>query len=704
MSSTSHEYSADGWQGPMAPLLRDFDWASTPLGPIAHWPLSLRSVVQMMLASPLAMALLWGEEGILLYNEHYAAFSGEKHPRILGSRIEDAWPEATAFNRNVVDSCLRGESLSYREIVFELARNGRPEEFWLDLHYSPVDLHDGRHAGALAVVIDTTGRVVAERKRAAAEAAYRATNERMQLALNSGAVLGSFVWEIPENRVKGDERFARTFSYPVDQADEGLPIEVATEVIHSSDLDRVHGLIRRTVDNGAPFRAEYRIRRPDGNYTWIMASGRVDYSAEGKPLRFPGVIVDIHDRKVAEEELLELTRDLERKVEQAVVARLAVEEQLRQSQKMEALGSMTGGVAHDFNNVLQIIAANVQLLTLLPPGDSRLPQRIDAILAGVERGARLTSQLLSFARRQPLLPTVIGPRRLFDEIGEMLRQAVGAGVAMEICLPERRWNVRADRNQLENALLNLAINARDAVRGNGRVTVSCSNEVLDARFCEGKDVVPGEYVCFAVADDGCGMTPEVLGHAIEPFFTTKPEGHGTGLGLSMVFGFVKQTGGHLNLSSSVGVGTTVEIFFPRCFEEEARPAESGVAKTRGERETILAVEDDPALLSATAAMLDALNYSVLTAANGDAALSILEGGVHVDLILTDVVMPGTVKSSDLAEWAFAQRRYVPVVYVSGYTRDMISQKGVMRPNVRLLNKPYTPDALGKAIRSALDSR
>ncbi|WP_208545283.1 hybrid sensor histidine kinase/response regulator [Caballeronia arationis] len=579
-----------------------------------------------------------------------------------------------------------------------------PRRDWLDLHYSPVDLHDGQHAGALAIVIDTTDRIVSERKRATAEAAYRATNERMQLALNSGAVLGSFVWEIPENRVKGDERFARTFSYPVDQAEEGLPIEVATEVIHPSDLDRVYELIKRTVEKGAPFRAEYRIRRPGGSYTWIMASGRCDYLADGKPLRFPGVIVDIHDRKVAEEELLDLTRDLERKVDQAVAARLSAEEQLRQSQKMEALGSMTGGVAHDFNNVLQIIAANVQLLTLLPPADSRLHQRIGAILAGVERGAKLTSQLLSFARRQPLLPMIIGPRRLFGEIEEMLRQATGDGVAMELRLPERQWNVRVDRNQLENALLNLAINARDAVRGHGRVAVSCSNEVLDAPFCEGKDVVPGEYVRFAVSDDGCGMTPEVLGHAIEPFFTTKPDGHGTGLGLSMVFGFVNQSGGHLGLSSSVGVGTTVEIFFPRCFEEELLQPEPTAAPTSGGGETILAVEDDPALLAATAAMLEAMNYSVLKAASGDAALSILDGGVHVDLILTDVVMPGAVKSSDLAEWAFAQRRYVPVVYVSGYTRDMIAQKGVIRPNVRLLNKPYTSDALGKAIRSALESR
>jgi PAS domain S-box-containing protein len=691
----------DSWIGETARAIRNFDWSATPLGSIDGWPQHLHAVVHVMLRNALPMAILWGREGTLLYNDAYARFSGARHPRILGMPIEAAWPEATAFNRNVVDTGLRGESLSYHDISFSLARNGDPADVWLDLHYSPVASNEGLPVGVLAIVVDTTERVVLERTRAAAEAAFRGANERLQLALNTGVVRGTFVWEIQENRVKGDERFARTFSFESDEAEAGFPIERALDIIHPDDCRDVIARIENTLRDGSPYRAEYRIRANDGGWMWILASGRCEYDDAGLPRRFPGVIVDIHDRKVAEESLRELTRSLEDKIAEAVAARTAVEAQLRQSLKMEALGAMTGGVAHDFNNTLQAISGNLQLLQYLPPTDARVPQRVQAAMEAVQRGAKLASQLLSFARRQPQSPVVINPRRLFDELRELLQHAVGASVTFATLLPDQPWNFCVDRNQLENALLNLAINARDAIRGDGKFTLVCSNETLDDAACEGKDLRPGDYVRLSASDTGSGMTPDVLERAFEPFFTTKPEGHGTGLGLSMVFGFVKQSGGHIAVSSTVEVGTTVEILFPRSYDAENPLVEAGAMTRHAGHATVLVVDDDAAVLTSTVAMLEAMDYIVLKAANGDAAMSVLESGIGVDLILTDVVMPGKVKCADLAEWAFAQPRPVPVIYVSGYTRDIISRDGVLRPNVTLLNKPYRAEALNREIAAAL---
>jgi signal transduction histidine kinase len=701
ISTVTDHRQFDSWIGETARLIRQFDWSGTPLGAIDDWPQHLRSVVQVMLRNALPMAVLWGEDGTLIYNDAYAKFSGTRHPRILGMPITKAWPEASEFNGNVVAAGLRGESLSYHDISFTLTLNEKPSEVWLDLHYSPVASNEGVPVGTLAIVVETTERMVLERNRAAAEAAFRGANERLQLALNSGAVRGTFVWEIGHNRVKGDERFARTFSFTREEAETGFPIERALAVIHPADRERVSSLIAETVRGGTPYRAEYRVRADDEGWMWILASGRCEYDAGGQPRRFPGVIVDIQDRKAAEESLKELTRSLEDKVSEAVAARAAVEAQLRQSLKMEALGAMTGGVAHDFNNTLQAISGNLQLLQYLPPDDPRVPGRVQAALDAVQRGAKLASQLLSFARRQPQSPVVINPARLFEELRELLQHAVGSSVTIVTMLPEHPWNFCVDRNQLENALLNLAINARDAIRGEGKFTLACSNEVLDSAACEGKDLRPGEYVCLSASDTGSGMSAEVLERAFEPFFTTKPDGHGTGLGLSMVFGFVKQSGGHIAVSSSVDVGTTVEILFPRSNDHESEPAEAVTMTGLTGNATVLVVDDDPAVLASTVAILEAMHFAVLKASNGDAAMSVLESGIGVDIILTDVVMPGKVKCADLAEWGFAQERPVPVIYASGYTRDILTRDGVLRPNVTLLNKPYRAEILAREISNAL---
>jgi PAS domain S-box-containing protein len=701
MQFLSDSHGCAGWDGEMAARIRVFDWSRTELGNIETWPRSLCSAVQLLLASPLPMVMLWGRAGYMIYNDAYSVFAGGRHPYLLGAPVELGWPEVADFNRHVVDTCLAGGTLSYRNKDLVLLRDGIPEEVWLDLFYSPVADDDGRPAGVMAMVVETTERVISERRRQEAEDAYRADNERVRLALNAGALLGSFVWDVKANVLSGDERFARTFSFPSEQNLADLPADVAASRIHPDDRNWVNEQFEQSVATGVPFNAEYRVLRPDGSYLWVLSSGGCQFNEQGEPLRFPGVLIDIHERKMAEESLLKFTRNLEQRVADEVEARLAAEEQLRQSQKLEAIGGLTGGVAHDFNNLLQVIAGNLHLLARHEPDNANVQRRVTASIAAVERGAKLSSQLLAFARRQPLSPAVCNPQQIFEGVGELLQRALGETIQIEVDVPQDAWNINVDRNQLENAILNLAINARDAMQGEGTIELSVENVTLDRKFCAGKGLVPGDYVRVVVADTGAGMTPEVLEQAFEPFFTTKADGQGTGLGLSMVFGFVKQSGGHIDISSEVGQGTRVHLHFPRCLR--ALPGESTLRDpvARGGHETILVVEDNEAVRSTAVELLREEGYQVLTAANGDQAMQMLLEGVTVDLIFTDVVMPGLIKSSDLAAWAKVQNPPVTVLFTSGHTRDIISRNHQLSPETFLLTKPYGPQALTRMVRTVL---
>jgi len=691
-----------GWTGEMAGRIRTFDWCQTELGSLDTWPASLCSSVQLMLASPLPMVMLWGRAGYMIYNDAYSKFAGGRHPYLLGVPVEMGWPEVAEFNRNVVDTCLAGGTLSYRNKELVLLRDGIPEDVWLDLYYSPVADDDGKPAGVMAMVVETTEHVISERRRQAAEDAYRADNERVRLALNAGALLGSFVWDIKANKLSGDERFARTFSFPADQDLADLPPDVTETRIHPDDLNWVQEQVSQSVETGEAFNAEYRVLRPDGGYLWVLASGCCEFNQQGEPFRFPGVLIDIHERKSAEESLLRFTRNLEQRVADEVEARLAAEEQLRQSQKLEAIGGLTGGVAHDFNNLLQVIAGNLHLLARHEPDNANVQRRVNASIAAVERGAKLSSQLLAFARRQPLSPAVCNPKQVFEGLAEILQRALGETLQIKVNAPDDAWHIFVDRNQLENTILNLAINARDAMKGEGTIGLSAEHVVLDQKFCAGKGIVAGDYVCVTVADTGIGMPPQVLAQAFEPFFTTKADGQGTGLGLSMVFGFVKQSGGHIEISSTEGQGTRVQLYFPRSLRPAPSEATQQVAQLHGGHETILVVEDNEAVRTSAVELLREEGYQILTAANGDQAMQMLLEGTQVDLIFTDVVMPGLIKSADLAAWAKVQIPPVAVLFTSGHTRDIISRNHQLSSDTYLLSKPYDPEALTRMVRTVLN--
>ena len=383
----------------------------------------------------------------------------------------------------------------------------------------------------------------------------------------------------------------------------------------------------------------------------------------------------------------------------------AAQEQLRQAQKMDAIGNLTGGVAHDFNNLLQVISGNLQLLGSDVSGNERAERRVANAMAGVTRGSKLAAQLLAFGRRQPLAPKVVNIGRFVRDMDDLLRRALGEAIEVETVIAGGLWNTLVDPSNVENALLNLAINARDAMNGQGRLTIEAGNAQLDDAYAKAHgDLRPGQYVMLAVTDTGAGIPPDILGQVFEPFFTTKPEGRGTGLGLSMVYGFVKQSGGHVKIYSETGEGTTVKVYLPRSVQSEDRLVDLDEEDVRGGDETILVAEDDEAVRETVVGLLVDLGYRVLKARDAESALSIIESGIAIDMLFTDVVMPGPLRSPELARKAIERQPGIAVLFTSGYTENAIVHGGRLDDGVELLSKPYSREALARKLRQVLAGR
>jgi PAS domain S-box-containing protein len=449
-----------------------------------------------------------------------------------------------------------------------------------------------------------------------------------------------------------------------------------TEGVHEDDFDRCLNIYTTAFDAREHFSMIYRLRRRDGAYRQILDNG-VPFYRSGEFAGYFGSCIDITEQQ-------------------------ATEAQLREAQKMDAIGKLTGGVAHDFNNLLQIIGGNLQLLEKDIAGNERAESRLSNALVGVSRGTRLISQLLAFARRQSLAPKVINLGRLIRGMDDMLRRAVGAAVELETIAGGGLWNTFVDPVQVETALLNLAINARDAMQGRGKLTIEAGNASLDDKYAARHvDVRPGQYVMVAVTDTGAGIAPDILEKVFDPFFTTKPEGEGTGLGLSMVHGFVKQSGGHVKIYSEVGQGTTVRLYLPRRKQKEDVPTELEAGRAEGGTERVLIVEDDEEVRMTAADMLSELGYSVLKARDADAALTIIESGIAIDVLFTDVVMPGKLQSSELARKAQQRLPSIAVLFTSGYTDNAILHGGRLAQGVKLLTKPYTREELARKLRLVL---
>jgi len=423
--------------------------------------------------------------------------------------------------------------------------------------------------------------------------------------------------------------------------------------------------------------------------------------------RSTGIFVqgsDVTKQKLATDEVQKYQKGLESLVEERTAELQNAQAALLHSQKLEAIGKLTGGVAHDFNNILQVIGGNLQLLRDAALREGGPVKQIDTAFGAVERGAKLASQLLAFARRQPLQPVVLNPARVVQQMEELLRRALGETIAVETIRGGGLWNTCVDPHQLENVILNLAINARDAMPSGGKLTIELGNAMLDDEYVANQhDLTPGQYVMIAVSDNGCGMSREVLERACEPFFTTKPEGRGTGLGLSMAYGFVKQTGGHFRIYTEVGHGTTIKMYFPRSYKAEASEPVAKGGPVTGGNETILVVEDDLAVQATVVEMLRSLGYKVMKADHAAAALAILGSGVPIDLLFTDVVMPGELRSPELARQARLLHPGIAVLFTSGYTQNAIVHDGKLDAGVQLLSKPYARDQLARKLRQMLST-
>jgi signal transduction histidine kinase/ActR/RegA family two-component response regulator len=426
-------------------------------------------------------------------------------------------------------------------------------------------------------------------------------------------------------------------------------------------------------------------------------------------------VLRAHDiRRDSEEQLLRLNAELEARViertaqlEAEAAERLEAEATIRQMQKIESIGQLTGGIAHDFNNMLAIVTGSLDMAKRRLRGDEdpRIAASLDAAAEGARRAAVLTQRLLAFARQQPLAPQALDANRLVSGMSELIRRTIGESIAVETVLGGGLWSCFADAAQLENALINLAVNARDAMPEGGRLTIETANARLDDLYSAANpDVAPGQYVMLDVTDTGVGMAAEVIERAFDPFYTTKGPGQGTGLGLSQVFGYVKQSGGHVKIYSEPGRGTTIRVYLPRHYGPaatgaEERPPPADLPLGRPEL-VILVVEDEEQVRVMTVEALRELGYSVVEAPDGDTALARLETLARVDLLFTDVVMPG-MNGRELAGQVRAARPGTPVVFTTGYSRNAIIHNDMLDPGVAFLAKPFTIEQLARKVAETI---
>lgn len=965
--------------GATGDLIRAMDWGKTPLGPIETWPTELRTTVQTMLSSRVAMALIWGSEGLLVYNDGYAQVCGSKHPAALGARLLDVWPEAADFNRDVIAQGREGRSLSFHSLEFELLRHGAPESVWLDLDYTPVRDGTGTVAGILAMVFDITHRVLAEQRLARSEGLHRfldALNQEVTVLHEADHVLAATTrlvadhlglsncayadmdadedgftirgnWFAPGSpSIVGHYSLADFGELAVQELGAGRPLIIndnlkeiapheaktfqdigiaaticmphvkeghlrALMAIHDSkprqwtdyDLAVIEAVTERcwahiervgaqallrareeqlrlatdaaeiglwdvdVVNNTmfwpprvkamfgispdvpvsmddyyaglhpddfaatalayaaaadperrAVYDVEYRtIGKEDGLIRWVAAKGRGVFEGD-TCIRVIGTAIDISHRKKVERELVELNETLEKRISEGLAERrllaglvettdaiilvvdrdyrlLAInpsgtaawqriygvrptighslleflhgrqaaisqirevwdralageeftqtsefgaeghdtrcyemkfrnlrdannvligayqlvedvteriaeqrrlaeaQEQLRQSQKLESLGQLTGGVAHDFNNLLTPIMGSLDLLKRKQVGGDRERRLIDGALQSAERARVLVHRLLAFARRQPLQPKAVDIGRLLDGMVELITSTIGPQIQVVTKIGELLPAAHADENQLEMALLNLSLNARDAMPYGGTLTLSA--EEIEVSGATGFDLKPGRFIRLSVNDTGLGMDELTAKKAVEPFFSTKGVGKGTGLGLSMVHGLMQQSGGDLRIASRPGEGTTIELWMPVSFERLAGdlPQAEETVSPIGKKGIALLVDDEEIVRVSAADMLCELGFTVLEAASAQDALELLRARRDIRLLVTDHLMPG-IDGTQLVRLVREADPDLPCMIISGYAEV----EGIAS-DIPRLTKPFRASEMAAAVES-----
>ncbi len=1025
-------------RGELAGLIATFDWSRTALGPLDQWPQSLRTATALALNSPVAIVLLWGPDGTMIYNDAYAAFAAARHPDQLGMKVREGWPEVADFNDNVMKVGLAGGTLSYRDQELTLFRNGRAEQVWLDLYYSPVPDESGHPAGVMAIVVETTQKVEADRALQSEQFRLRQmyeqspsfkamldgpdhrfvmVNEAYRRLVGQRDVLGQTVAEaLPEAAAQGyvdlldrafvtgeavtstsarfelirpdggsDERFVDFVCQPVsdgagsvsgifvdgvDVTDrvraeavlsasedqfrtfaQAMPNHVWTarpdgmldwfnqrvleysglgfdalkdaewtRLVHADDLERAIADWATALASGTTYETEFRILRHDGEYRWHLIRA-VPIQRDGILARWIGTNTDIHEQKLAEVQTMRdrdrlwtlsqdlmlicdysgtitsvnpsatrmlgydqdevvglpindfvhpddiastaaevgklasgattvafenryrckdgsfklidwtavpdgdrihavgrditeerrLARDRERiwslspvvkvvaessgrvlavnpswtsilgwtpeetvgrdvldfvlpsdlpgasarlaglaettasKVDsrsifvakdgsehhfawttvpeagtlylfgrdvtaevEAAEALSTTEEALRQSQKMEAVGQLTGGIAHDFNNLLQGITGSLEIVKRrVEQGRlDDLDRFIDGATGAANRAAALTHRLLAFSRRQPLAPRAVQVNPLISSMEDLLDRTIGEGIDLHLGLADDLWLTLCDPNQLENALLNLVINARDAMPNGGKLTIETCNAHLDKAYAASqRDVKPGKYVCICVSDTGTGMDADTIAKAFEPFFTTKPIGQGTGLGLSMIYGFARQSEGYARIYSEIRKGTTFKLYLPRHEGAGAaaddEPARTVASEPSDHGESVLVVEDDPVVRELIVEVLTELGYRPIQAFDGPSGVEMLRSDQRIDLLITDIGLPG-LNGRQVADAGRAMRPGLKILFMTGYAENAALASGFLEPGMAMITKPFAIDVLGRRVRAILE--
>ncbi|TDV72158.1 response regulator [Pseudomonas sp. LP_7_YM] len=837
--------------GELGELIRRHDWTSSGLGAPEKWPQSLKTITAMLLASPVPIVLLWGEKGIMIYNDAYSGFAGDRHPRLLGSEVRKGWAEVADFNDHVMRVGLAGKTLAYKDQELTLHRHGHPEQVWMDLDYSPVPDESGNPAGVIAIVVETTERVLGGRNllhseqrfralvNATADATYRLSQNWHILQHQDGlgvrhpgtgagdSWLQTYIQPAHQPRVSADieqairDKASFTLEHPIIRSDgstgwalsRAVPLfdergdivewfgtatditarREAQETLRANErrlqfLDALNKETARSIDANVIMAittqmlgehlevavCAYADMEPDQDGFTIRGDwhasgslgivGRYSLATFGKlalkrlhaglplildetaeqlapeeaeaflsiglasticmPLVKDGrltALMSIHDRVARRWTSRELSllaevterswahiervraevrrRESEERFRRDLEARVAertealreseanirrTEQALQQAQKMEALGNLTGGIAHDFNNLLMAVLGSLDLLRRRLPDSPQLLKLVDNARSGAERGATLIARMLAFARRQELRAEAVELGQLVAGMSELLQRSLGPTIELQIVTaPVPAW-VSTDPNQLEAALLNLAVNARDAMGGQGLIVIKAGlRNVTASNLRPG----PGDYWCLSVTDTGEGMDEETLKRATEPFFTTKGVGQGTGLGLSMVHGLVEQCGGTLQLHSIRGVGTTAEMWLPVTSAPEPSLGDS-VEQTPQSKVghpclDILTVDDDALVLTSTVEMLKDMGHRVRPANSARAALDYLEQQ-HFDLIITDHAMPH-MTGAQLVTRVREQHPDMPVILVSGYAEAVPGQT----VEVPRLAKPFS---------------
>jgi signal transduction histidine kinase/PAS domain-containing protein len=845
--------------GKMGALLRANDWSKTPLGSLETWPQSLRTTVGLVLHSVVPMVLLWGEDGTMIYNDAYSGFAGGRHPALFGSKVREGWPEVADFNDNVMKVGLAGGTLAYSDQELTLYRSGRPEQVWMNLDYSPAPDERGNPAGVIAIVVETTARVLAERRQAAERERQRTIFQQMPgfvgvLAgpdhifeyVNDAYVaiagprtfIGRSVREVfPELEGQGIyELLDRVYATGKPFRAEAMPVRLVAEnedryidllyepirndgrevtgiFVGGYDVtDRVRAEARRetlarlteklhdlTNPNDIAFTASeilgralrvsrvgYGVIDPDAETLevardWIAPG--VETLAGVLPLRAYGSFIDSlkrgefiaisdvetdertvnaadalksrsarsfvnvptleHGRLVAvlfindagvrtwsredlalihevaartrvaversrnEAALRNLNATLQNRITAALAEQATMEEALRQSQKMEAVGQLTGGLAHDFNNLLAGISGSLEIMqSRVRQGRvNDLERYMTAAQGAVKRAAALTHRLLAFSRRQTLEPKPTDVNQLVADMQDIIQRTVGPTIAFEFVGLSGLWPTLVDHSQLENSLLNLCLNARDAMPNGGQIIVETANKWLDARAARQHDMPEGQFMSLSVTDTGVGMPPDVVARAFEPFFTTKPTGEGTGLGLSMVYGFARQSGGQVRIYSEVGEGTTVCIYLPRFYGELARddePAKAANVSPSSNSETVLVVDDEPTVRMLVSDILEELGYVAIEASDSVAGLKVLQSDARIDLLVTDVGLPGGMNGRQMADAARVTRPDLKVLFITGYAENSVLGNGRLAPGMAVMTKPFPVEMMASRIKQMIE--